>query len=159
MMIRTDSAAKYLCERSGWSLSNLPLQKLLYLAEVERAASAQDYAPLMDKGFQAWDYGPVIPSLYGRLKMFGADPVGDVFYDALNLKDGSPSKEILDRVLDQFGCVPPGELIELTHWRYGAWAKNYEPGIRNTPISYKHIAGEAANRIKFADEWRAITGT
>jgi uncharacterized phage-associated protein len=157
MPIRVDTAAKYLCAMADWSLSNLPLQKLLYLTQVE-CAHKNNGAALLNGNFQAWDYGPVIPSLYGRLKMFGADPVGDVFYDALRLRDGSQSKIFLDEVWDKFGSVSPGELIELTHWDLGAWAKKYEPGIKGIPITQRDIWEEARNRDRFSTEWNAISG-
>lgn len=155
MPIRIDTAARHLCERSGWSLSNLPLQKLLYLAQVEYASPNAE--PLLDAGFQAWDYGPVAPALYGRLRMFGADEIDhDVFYDALRLRDGTRSKNALDITLDTFGGVSPGKLIELTHWDRGAWARRYEPGVRRIPISQRDIEREAENRIRYRDEWEEI---
>ena len=155
MAIRVDTAAKHLCEAREWSLSNLSLQKLLYLSQVEYAA-ANDGAPLLDAGFEAWDYGPVIPALYGRLKMFGADPVGDVFYDALRLREPSGSKAAIDAALANFGDASPGELIELTHWNKGAWSRYYEPGLRGTPIPQSDIAREARDRQTYRREWDSI---
>jgi uncharacterized phage-associated protein len=156
MTIRVDSAARYLWEENGRALSNLPLQKLLYLGQVEYAVQNDD-APLLDKGFQAWDYGPVVPALYGRLKMFGADEIDhNVFYNALTLKPGSRSRAALDVVLDKFGSAGPGKLIKLTHWGRGAWARRYEPGLRGISISQHDIAAEARARRRFSDEWNAI---
>jgi uncharacterized phage-associated protein len=156
MPIRIDTAAKYLCEQAGWGLSNLPLQKLLFLAQVEFAQD-NDGASLLDGSFQAWDYGPVIPELYRRLKVFGENPVSDVFYNARKLRDGSPSKVVLDRTWDEFGSASPGRLIELTHWNFGAWALNYEPGIRGIQIAQRHIFDEARNRQQFKQQWNSIT--
>lgn len=156
MPIRVDSAARFLCERSGWALSNLELQKLLYLAQVQHAEDFEGM-PLMAAGFQAWDYGPVIPALYHQLRMYGADAVGDVFYSARPLRNGSNSEATLDTVWAQFGGVAPGELIELTHWDHGAWADKYEPGVRGIAIGQVDIVREAKNRHRYADEWREIT--
>ncbi|WP_349368156.1 Panacea domain-containing protein [Salinarimonas sp.] len=153
MGVRLDSAAKYLCEKSGWSLSNLELQKLLYLAQVEHAFR-NDGAPLVETAFQAWDYGPVVPALYRRLRMFGANPVRDVFRDARRIRAGSPSEISLRATWEQFGSVEPGELIEVSHWDKGAWAARYEPGVREIGITQRDIAAEARNRAVHADEWR-----
>ncbi|WDR04056.1 DUF4065 domain-containing protein [Devosia algicola] len=155
MTIRLDTAARFLCEQSGWSISNLQLQKLLYLAQVEHAARCNG-AELVGDKFQAWDYGPVIPKLYGRLKMFGAGRVEDVFRDALTLKQESDSHESLATVWSDFGDVAPGELIEVTHWDRGGWAQRYEPGIRSIPIRQTDIIEEARNRSEYADEWRSV---
>lgn len=152
MGVRLDSAAKYLCAQSGWTLSNLELQKLLYLAQVEHAARHAG-EPLVEATFQAWDYGPVIPVLYRRLKMFGAGAVRDVFRDARKIREGSPSEASLRSTWEQFGSVDPGELIEVSHWEKGAWAARYEPGIREVRITQRDIAAEARNRAVFAEEW------
>lgn len=156
MAVRVDTAAKHFCEVSGWGISNLQLQKLLYLAQVEHVARTGTEL-LSGAQFQAWDYGPVIPTLYRRLKMFGSDCVSDVFYDARTLRTESESYRSLGVVWGEFGAAEPGELIELTHWELGAWAQKYEPGVKNTPITLEDIKFEARNRTKFADQWRALT--
>jgi uncharacterized phage-associated protein len=155
MPIRVDSASKYLCELSSWSLSNLELQKLLYLSQVQHAAS-NDGAELMDARFQAWDYGPVIPRLYRNLRIFGAESVDDVFYEARPIRPDTPSRMSLDTVWWDFGGVDPGELIEVTHWERGAWAKYYEPGVKGIAIPHQAIVAEARNRTIHAREWRNL---
>lgn len=155
MPIRVDSAARFLCKRSNWTLSNLSLQKLLYLAQVEHADRC-DGAPLVEAGFQAWDYGPVIPSLYQRLRMFGGDSVEDVFYDAREIRENSNSERSLLNIWREFGSAAPGELIELTHWERGAWAQRYEPGVKGIGLSQDDIVTEAANRHRYRGEWRRL---
>ena len=155
MPIRLDSASRYFCEKSGWSLSNLELQKLLYLAQVEHAANNEG-APLVAEPFQAWDYGPVIPRLYRKLKMFGSSPVGDVFYSAKTIRKNSPSDKSLAATWGQFGSADPGELIEVSHWERGGWARRYQPGIRDIEIRQSDIVREAENRERFGKEWRRL---
>lgn len=153
--IRLDTASKYICEKSGWRVSNLPLQKLLYLSQVEYSGKfAGDR--LVDTVFEAWDYGPVSPDLYHKVKMFGSEPVRDVFYDALRLREDSPRKQVLDDVCDAYLSIRPGKLIKLTHWDCGAWAKKYEPGIKNILITDKDIEDEYRNRRTFKREWQNI---
>ncbi len=156
MVVRLDSASKRLCELSGWTLSHLALQKLLYLSQVEFAAQ-NDGEPMIGDGFEAWDYGPVVPRLYQRLSMFGRRPVRDVFTAGLNILAGSRTGRAIQCTWDQFGMVEPGELIELTHWERGGWAKRYDPGRRNVPITQADIADEARARLAYPHEWRAVT--
>jgi uncharacterized phage-associated protein len=153
--VRLDTASKYICEKSGWRLSNLPLQKILYLAQVEYAGKFEGNR-LVDTAFEAWDYGPVSPDLYHKVKMFGSEPVRDVFYDALRLREGSQRKQVLDDVCDKYLSVRPGKLIKFTHWDWGAWAKKYEPGLKNTLIADRDIAEEYRNRTTFRREWQQI---
>lgn len=97
--IRLDTASRYNCEKSCWRLSNLPLQKILYLAQVEYAGSFAGNR-LVDAAFEAWEYDPASPDLYRKVKMFGSKPVRDVFHDALRLREGSQRKQVLDDVCD-----------------------------------------------------------
>ena len=57
------TVAKRLGEQSDWSLSNLAMQKLSYIAHMVHLASF-DGEPLVFGNFEAWDLGPVHPQLY-----------------------------------------------------------------------------------------------
>ena len=154
--VRLSTAARYLCEKAGWRLSNLSLQKLLYLAQVEYAGH-NDGARLTDTVFEAWKLGPVSPDLFHKVKIFGSDPIQDVFYDALKFKDGSPRRETLDTICEQYLGATPSSLIEATHWNLGAWAKKYEPDTRNIVITDRDILEEYNNRTRHKSEWRVAS--
>lgn len=51
---------------AGETLSHLKLQKLVYYAQVWSLALFDK--PLFDEDFEAWTYGPALPSLYQRFK-------------------------------------------------------------------------------------------
>ena len=70
MTIAYGDAAHRLGVNSGWSLSNLQLQKILFMADMNFVG--QGKGRLIDEDFEAWDYGPVLPSLYRECKPFGA---------------------------------------------------------------------------------------
>ena len=74
MTVNVLNAAAHLIERSNQSLSNLELQKLLYLAHMFYMGR-YDGEPLVHGEFEAWDYGPVHPTLYQRARTFGSNPV------------------------------------------------------------------------------------
>lgn len=78
MAISVISAAETACEHSGWTLTNLSLQKLLYLAHM-KFLGQQDGEPLLKEAFEAWKYGPVVSRLYQKIKKFGNSPISDVF--------------------------------------------------------------------------------
>jgi len=147
MAARLDSVCKYICERGRWKVTNLQLQKLIYMAQMLHMGRS-DGERLADTGFEAWDYGPVSPALYHKVKMFGNTPVEDVFFEARNFKQDDPRRKILDEVCDGLLQKRPGELVDITHWSEGAWAKHYVPGNRYIPIPDDDIAVEYHARLK-----------
>lgn len=140
MTVTVLSAAKRLASKSGWSLSNLELQKILYLAHMFFMGRTGG-EPLVNGHFEAWDYGPVEPSLYHAVKIFGSDPVQNVFHIIPDLEDG-PESQLLDEAYGALGSLGPGRLVNATHRPNGAWEKNYIPGMRHCIISNSHILDE-----------------
>ena len=134
-----------LSERSEWKLSNLSLQKLVYLAQMIHLGEKDE--PLFLEQFEAWDYGPVIPSLYHELKMFGSDPVAS--YSSLGRANPETDlqHEILDYLVNLGKKKKPGQLVALTHWKGGAWAKNYEKHIKGFVIPNSDIRQEYLDRV------------
>jgi len=146
MVARTDSASKFICEAGDWKVSNLQLQKILYLAQM--VYLGQEGERLCDTEFEAWDHGPVSPRLYRQVRMFGAGPVQDVFYDARPFAASSKRREILADACRDLLPMRPGQLVEITHWKKGAWAKYYVPGAKGTRIPDDAIAREYVESIK-----------
>lgn len=97
---------------------------------------------LIDAEFEAWDYGPVEPSLYRKVRMYGSQPVADVFYDARPFKGDDARLAFINDVCDQLLPLKPGQLVDITHWSEGAWAKNYVPGIKGIKIPDQDIITE-----------------
>lgn len=139
MAITTPTAAKAVCELRGWQVSNLALQKILYIAHMVHLG--RHNVPLVPDTFEAWDYGPVIPSLYHQVKMFGAEPVKDVFYLAGRVPSGL-ELQTLSEVVSFLAPMTPGQMVSMTHWDDGAWAKFYRPGARGVSIPNEAIANE-----------------
>ncbi|TBA16310.1 Panacea domain-containing protein [Rhizobium ruizarguesonis] len=146
-MISTSSAAKHLCDVSGWQLSNLQLQKMLYLADMNFVGKYGQR--MINEDFEAWDYGPVLPSLYHACKAFGARAVPNVFWGAGSVV-GTPEAAMLQAAWDNLRSMSPGQLVENTHWTRGAWVKRYIPGAKGIKINLGDMADEYRNRIASA---------
>lgn len=144
--ISSATAARYLCERSGWTLTNLKLQKMLYLAQMIYMGE-HDGARLIDSTFQAWDFGPVLPEIYGQVRTFGSGAIQDVFRFFGSSSISEDQKKTLDGVYDQLKGKTAGQLVSITHWPGGAWAASYIPGIRGIPISDPSILNEYKDRL------------
>jgi uncharacterized phage-associated protein len=147
MAARLDSVAKFICERGDWKITNLQLQKVIYMAQMIHLGR-YDGVRLVDADFEAWDYGPVEPNLYHKVKMFGSEPIDDVFFEARYFKKDDERRTVLIEVCDGLLTKRPGELVDITHWRKGAWAKYYVPGSRYIRIPDAAIAQEYHDRLK-----------
>lgn len=141
MTVSALSAAKTLCEMRDWSLSNMALQKVLYLAHMVRLGES-DGTPLIDSEFEAWDYGPVVPELYRRAKPFGSGAIRNVFHWIDNVPEGTLDYRALKEASDGTSALTPGQLVTMTHWSQGAWAKHYWPGARGVVIPNSDILDE-----------------
>ena len=132
------SAAKRLGEKSEWNLTHLQMQKMCYMAHMFYMGARAEQ--LIDSHFEAWDFGPVCPNLYHRLKVHGADCVPpDALAFARPVPDDHPGAEYLDAAVDQ---LPRNRLVAITHWENGAWLKNFEPYSRGIKIPNEDILAE-----------------
>jgi Protein of unknown function (DUF4065) len=44
-----------------------------------------DCAPLINNHFQAWEYGPVQPELYHKVKFCGDNPIPNIFFGTADI--------------------------------------------------------------------------
>lgn len=148
MAARLDSVARFICEAGDWRVTNLQLQKIIYLAQMLYMGQDVQHERLADASFEAWDYGPVEPRLYRKVRMFGSEPVEDVFSEARPFAADSVRRKFLADLSRDLLAKKPGELVEITHWENGAWAKNYHPGIRGIRIPDEDILAEYQERVR-----------
>lgn len=139
-----------LAKEEGKDLTPLQIQKLVYLAHGWYMAFYEE--PLVDDEYvEAWDYGPVFPSLYHELKEFGADPINRLakkteYIEDLDRwgawipvipKEDSKTKVFLNRVWEIHKDLTGGQLIELTHIEGSPWeqTRSEHGNIINADIS------------------------
>ena len=113
-------------------LTPMQVQKLVYLAHGWHLAIEGE--PLLDEQVEAWQYGPVIPSLYHEFKYCGARPIKHIpesqFFPEGNLKP------ILDRVWEVYGDFSGSQLSTMTHKQGSPWHQvvREEYKGKNVPI-------------------------
>ena len=99
----------------GDLVSNLKLQKLCYYAAgVIAAARQQDAQPLFADRIEAWQHGPVVPTLYHKFKGHGSGgiaPIAEVDFSEIDVRD----RTILDDVYNYFGQYSAWKLRSMTH--------------------------------------------
>ncbi len=125
------------------------VQKLVYIAHGWNLAVNNE--PLIDEPFQAWDYGPVVPSLYRALRRYGADPVarlirvGDVndTYDESDVVARLEPAEVrvIDQIWNDFKGFEAFQLSALTHKERSPWHVTMHAKGKNQPIANNDIQG------------------
>ena len=116
-----------------YSLTQLKLQKLLYLAQGwsyvwdGRAAFADD--------FEAWQYGPVNEKVYQTFKKYGRSEIPQE--EGSFAMDDYDVRETITAVWSEYGRMTAYDLVELTHHQQ-PWRDAYDRGIRITNNSIKN---------------------
>ena len=116
-------SAKFMADRSGWTLSNLESPKIPYIAQTFHLG--RHGTSLVGGDFEACDLGPVHTVLDYDVKRFGANPVTEINCPG-GIEEGT-EKELLKHALDELSKRTGGQLVSITHWEQGACAKNYIP--------------------------------
>lgn len=115
-------------ERIGVSITNLALQKLLYFAHGIYLNETKQ--PLVSGYFEAWQYGPVHPTAYkafrsagGEVIAFRASAQNALFGTAepISLPDDPQVRRLLQQVLNSYGKLSPGRLVDLSHAKNSPW--------------------------------------
>ena len=104
-------------------IDNLKLNKLCYYAQ--GWSLARFGTPLFDEAIQAWDYGPLIPSVYYAYKPCGRSPIKA---PATNFDEGRLSNDELSLITDvyyNYGKYTSTGLMNMTHAEGTPWRKVY----------------------------------
>lgn len=143
MPVSAVQAAKKLCEERAWMLSNMELQKILYIAHMFHMGRGN--GELIRENFEAWDFGPVVPVVYHKVKAFGRGAIRNIFSAIPDVQEGSEA-DILKEASEGLKDFGPSQLVAITHWSEGAWARHYEPGVRGVIIPNDDIRAEYESR-------------
>lgn len=103
-------------------LSNLKIQKLCYYAQ--GLVSAMRRAPLFSDRMEAWDHGPVIPSLYRDQKAHKSEPLPipkDFDFESIDKAD----RNALSDLYEYYGQFSAWRLRNMTH-EEKPWADAYK---------------------------------
>lgn len=121
----------------NWKLTNLKLQKLAYLAQGLWLAE-HDGKPLFSERIEAWPYGPLIPDLYGSLRMYGREVVTlpITCNDAIPIS--SEEDNHIREVMNAFASKTASTLIKISHMSDSPWAQVWQRGAgiyRTIPLN------------------------
>jgi uncharacterized phage-associated protein len=99
-------------EDIGDSISNLKLQKLVYYAQGFSLALYDK--PLFKEHIEAWEHGPVIPSLYNKYKAYGANPIPTPKNIDFSKYD-KQTKSLLNQIYEEYGQFSAWKLRDMSH--------------------------------------------
>lgn len=117
--------------------TNLKLNKLLYFAQ--GVSLARTGKPLFDEDIEAWQFGPVVPSVYHAFKVCGNKPIINPSNDYdLSELDEEQLQVIFD-VARTYGRFTGSALVDFTHADGTPWKDVYVNGVHNIVIPKKTI--------------------
>lgn len=161
-MFNPKSIANYflqLAESSGETISPMKLQKLVYYAHGWYAGYTGQ--PLINEAVEAWQYGPVIPSLYHEFKMYGSKDIKSKASDfdgngfsVVELPEDSNIQAFLNNIWKSYGKFTGLKLSEMTHAVDSPWYKTWQehPGVRGADIPFENLKEHFEGLIKKAKE-------
>lgn len=138
-----------LARKEGKLLTQMQLQKLIYFAYGWYLAITGKR--LIDERVEAWQWGPVIPSIYKEFKRFGSSPVteqaseaafkdGKIGFRPIRVQSNDPKEDalalqVIKRVWDIYGKYSASTLSNMTHAPDSPWSQTPDKEIKGTDIS------------------------
>jgi uncharacterized phage-associated protein len=130
-----------LAAQKGEQLTPMQLIKLSYIAH--GFSLAINRRPLLNESVEAWRYGPVVPSLYRRLKHYGSGrvdkPIAPFFAGLRAEKLDEDDRALIDTVFEKYGQFNGIQLSHLTHRAGTPWDVTYRPDEYGLDIDDKVI--------------------
>lgn len=108
-------------------LTNLKLQKILYLAQGTWLGKTSGSSELFSDEIEAWKLGPVVREVYSNYAECGASPITELDIPDADAKDTLPREiaTFLNQVWETYGKYSASYLVDLTH-KQTPWVKNYK---------------------------------
>jgi uncharacterized phage-associated protein len=155
-----------LAQRDGEKLDHLKLQKLLYLLHGWSLFFTNN--PMLREFVEAWEHGPVVPSVYHSFKQFGNRPITEpAVYVAtdpfkgpmlvpFDVQLGPDEEQLMEHVWQTYKPFSGLQLSTLTHEKGMAWdqIKTRYEWARNADIPNELIRDEFKARWEAANARR-----
>jgi uncharacterized phage-associated protein len=111
-------------------VSNLKLQKLCYYAQ--GLVSAMRNCSLFADRLEAWDHGPVVPSLYHEYKIYGSSPIPVVQDFDSSIFEEQDNRALRD-IYEHYAQFAAWRLRNMTHDER-PWVDAYNSSNRMIPV-------------------------
>lgn len=132
------SAAKTLGDLTAWKITNMEMQKLLYIAQVLHLG--RNGKPMFSEQFEAWQFGPVLKSLYHTAKSNGGNKMRPL--SAAPFSSTSTEYAAICEAVQLTHGMRGRDLVDFAHRHGGAWKRSYQPDKRNIKIANSALIEE-----------------
>ena len=141
MVLKALDVAKYMLsltdEKSGNTISDLALQKLLYYAQGYYIACFNK--PLFKEDIEAWEHGPVVRDVYKEYKKYDYKPIPKYEITEEGKKQfDEKQKNVIEFVFDNMSGYSAKQLEYKTH-RERPWLETYSKDKKNKIITYDKL--------------------
>lgn len=116
--------------KQGKQLTIMQLLKLVYIAHGWSLALLK--APLVNEQPEAWQHGPVFPSIYREFRRFGSSPIStkatNPFGQLVEASLDEQQRELVRSVVASYGHMHAFKLSAITHQPGTPWSQTYLGG-------------------------------
>lgn len=133
------TVAQYLVLKAKKPMSAMKLLKLCYIAHGYMLAKHR--LPLLDEQVQAWQYGPIVESVYRSVRDYGSRPVTTVHGSMIWTVDFTEDEEsVMNEVLAKYENFDAVTLSAAMHKAGTPWEVSWSVREENTSMSNELIA-------------------
>ena len=109
-MVNALELSSYILKNSVKGLSNLELQKIQYFTELAYIKKFNKHLIIDD--FEAWQYGPIIRSVYYEYRNYGANSIDKPEDESLSRQLTKEELEVIDSTIIECNSKSYWELVE-----------------------------------------------
>jgi uncharacterized phage-associated protein len=125
IMANVNAVAKFFIDfanqKQDDNMTNLRLNKLLYFAQGHYLAKTGK--PLFNNIIEAWEYGPVVPTVYRQYKTHGKNPIAEAAGITGTESLTAEEKEFLLDIGREYMRYSSYGLVDMTHKPDTPWSK------------------------------------
>ncbi|WP_310532344.1 type II toxin-antitoxin system antitoxin SocA domain-containing protein [Novosphingobium sp.] len=135
-----------LARDKGEEITPLKLLKLVYIAHGWSFPYLHE--PLLAEPAQAWQYGPVVPSLYRAVSKFRAGPITEFVPDTDPQALSEPAIALIQSVYETYSGYSGTQLSNMTHMPNTPWSEAWNSHGKNAIIPNDRIAAHYQNLLE-----------
>jgi len=128
------------CTLENCAISNLQLQKILYY--LQAAFLQEKNRALFSDDIEAWQFGPVVRSVYRKYCGYGAAAIRED--EEPHCEITPEDRSLIDKIVDEKRRIKSWVLVNMTHEDGKPWDRVYRNGVGEKAVIPKAVIAEYA---------------